>query len=355
MNLAQDLLWLCSIPSLIGEEKALCDAVQARLTRAMLPAPIRRYGDSIVVPVRRGGGGPHVVLGGHFDVVRTEHEGVPRIEGNKLYAPGAADMKSGLSLMLALAEHPQAWPLDLTLVFYAREEGPYADNELGPVLAADPDLSRASIAVMLEPSDNKLQLGCGGSLHAAVQFRGRTAHSARPWQGENAIHKSAALLARLSAFEPVIDEQDGLVWKNVISATMGSGGRARNIIPDLFELNLNHRFGPSTSLARAKQNVLDLVQGEAEVTFVDESPSAPPLRRHALVAALADSGVAAVEPKQAWTDVARFAELGIPAVNFGPGVQAQAHQKNEWTLLPQLDEGLAVLERWLDRIGGGQA
>jgi succinyl-diaminopimelate desuccinylase len=352
MTLAQDLLWLCSIPSLIGEEKALCDAVQARLSRVGLASPIRRYGDSIVVPLTRGSGGPHVVLGGHLDVVRTEHEGAPRIEGERLYAPGAADMKSGLALMLALAEAPRARRLDLTVVFYAREEGPYAENELGPVLAADPELSKASIAVMLEPSDNKLQLGCGGSIHAAVEFRGRTAHSARPWQGDNALHKSAALLTRLSALEPVTDEHDGLTWKNVISATMAKGGRARNIIPDAFELNLNHRFGPGTSVERAKQNVLDLVAGEAEVQFVDVSPSAPPLRHHPLVAALAESGVLAVEPKQAWTDVARFAQVGVPAVNFGPGVQAQAHQKNEWTLLPQLEEGRKVLSTWLDRIGG---
>src|SRR6185369_11733801 len=107
-----------------------------------------------------------------------------------------------------------------------------------------------------------------------------------------------------------------------------------------------------TNIERAQQNVLDLVAGEAEVEFVDVSPSAPPLRHHPLVTALADSGVAAVEPKQAWTDVARFASLGIAAVNFGPGVQAQAHQKNEWTLLSQLDVGRAVLERWLGRIGG---
>jgi succinyl-diaminopimelate desuccinylase len=352
MTLASDLLWLCSIPSLIGEEKALCDAVQQRLSRRPLAAPIRRYGDSIVVPLRRGSGGPRVVLAGHFDVVRTEHEGEPRIEGDKLIAPGAADMKSGLSLMLALAQSDTAWPVDLTLVFYAREEGPYAENELGPVLASDTELSRTEIAVMLEPSDNKLQLGCGGSVHAAVRFAGKTAHSARPWQGENAIHKSAALLSRLVALEPVMDERDGLTWQNVISATMAAGGRARNIIPDAFELNLNHRFGPSTSVERARQNVLDVVAGEADVTFVDISPSAPPLRQHPLVAALAASGVLAVEPKQAWTDVARFAELGIAAVNFGPGVQAQAHQKNEWTLLSQLDVGLAVLERWLHRIGG---
>jgi succinyl-diaminopimelate desuccinylase len=354
MSRAEDLLWLCSIPSLIGEERALCDAIEARLTQCKLAAPIRRYGDSLVVPVRRRSGGPHVVLGGHLDVVRTEHDGPPRIEGDRLYAPGAADMKSGLALMLALAEAEAslASTVDLTLVFYAREEGPYAENELGPVLEADAELRRASIAVMLEPSDNKLQLGCGGSLHAAVRFRGRTAHSARPWQGDNAIHKAAALLARLSELEPVSDERDGLVWQSVTSATMAAGGRARNIIPDQFELNLNHRFGPSTSVESAKQRVLGLVDGQAEVEFVDVSPAAPPLRQHPLVAALANSGVLAVEPKQAWTDVARFAALAVPAVNFGPGVQAQAHQKNEWTLLSQLDVGLAVLQRWLASIVG---
>lgn len=351
MGLSEDLLWLCSIPSPIGEERALCDALEARLSRASLPAPIRRYGDSLVVPLRRGSGGPHVVLGGHLDVVRTEHDGPPRIEGERLYAPGAADMKSGLSLMLALVERAPRYAADLTLVFYAREEGPYAENELGDVLSADTELRETSVAVMLEPSDNKLQLGCGGSLHASVKFQGRTAHSARPWQGENAIQKSAALLARLNALEPQTDERDGLSWKNVLSATLAHGGRARNIIPDVFELNVNHRFGPSTSLERARQNVLDLVAGEAEVEFVDESPSAPPLRHHPLIAALAESGVVAVEPKQAWTDVARFARIGIPAVNFGPGVQAQAHQRNEWTLLPQLETGLGVLDRWLGRLG----
>jgi succinyl-diaminopimelate desuccinylase len=296
-----------------------------------------------------------VVLGGHFDVVRTEHDGAPRIEGDRLYAPGAADMKSGLSLMLALAEGPLPFKLDLTLVFYAREEGPFAENELGAVLAADPELSAVSIAVMLEPSDNKLQLGCGGSVHAAVRFQGKTAHSARPWQGENAIQKSSALLTRLSQLQPVPDERDGLVWQSVVSATMASGGRARNVIPDRFELNLNHRFGPSTSSDGAKKYLLSLVGGEAEVEFVDVSPSAPPLRGHPLVAALAESGVLAVEPKQAWTDVARFASLGVPAVNFGPGVQAQAHQKNEWTLLSQLQTGLSVIQRWLQRIGAGGA
>jgi succinyl-diaminopimelate desuccinylase len=353
MDLAQTLLWLCAQPSLIGEERALADALSQRFTRDALAAPVRRYGDSLVVPLLRGRGGPHVVLAGHLDVVRTQHDGPPRIEGDQLFGAGAADMKSGLCLMLDLiAERPDT-ACDLTLVFYAREEGPYAENELGPVLEQDPELRHAAVAIALEPSDNKLQLGCGGSLQACVRFRGRTAHSARPWQGENAVHKAAPLLTRLAALAPREELVDGLTWNTVTSATLASGGRARNIIPDEFELNLNHRFGPTTSLAEAERAVLDLVAGEADVEFVDRSPSAPPLRHHPLIQKLADSGVAAVEPKQAWTDVARFAALGVPAANFGPGVQAQAHQRNEWTRISQLGVGRVILRRWLSSIGSG--
>lgn len=355
MALVDTLLWLCSIPSPIGEEQALCDDVEARLRSKTLAAPVRRYLNSLVVPVTRGSGGPHIALAGHLDVVRTAHDGPVRVEGDKLYAPGAADMKSGLALMWDVLEQGVPQGLDLTLVFYSREEGPFEENELGPVLAQDPELHKVDMAIALEPSDNKLQLGCGGSLHATVRFHGRTAHSARPWQGENAIHKAHGLLARLSALVPQTIEVDGLTWNNVTSATLGSGGRGRNVIPDTFELNLNHRFAPTVSIEQAEQHVLELVAQEAEVLFTDRSPSAPPFRTHPLVRALADAGVRAVEPKQAWTDVARFAKSGIAAVNFGPGVQAQAHQRNEWTSVAQLTEGRAILQRWLENIAHARA
>ena len=351
--IVETLLWLVSISSFIEEEGPLCDAVQERMSRATLAGPIRRTLNSIVVPVTRGTRGPKIALCGHLDVVRTEHEGLPRIEGDRLFGPGAADMKSGLAVMIDLLEENRTCfesHVDLTLVFYSREEGPFAENELGPVLLADPELSSIDLAVCLEPSDNKLSLGASGSLHAKVLFEGRTAHSARPWQGENAIHKAGEFLVDLGKKLPQTVELDGLTYRSVMSATLASGGRGRNIIPDTFEVNLNARFSPDKTVTQAKAEVLDLVSDRARVTFTDESPSAPPFADHPLVRSLAAAGVVAIEPKQAWTDVARFAAIGVPAVNFGPGDNAQAHQRNESTSVSGLLLGRQIMSTWLSKL-----
>src|SRR5689334_15571404 len=147
ITLNETLLWLCKIPSPIGEEAELCTAVADRLGKVPLAGKVRRYNHSIVVPLTRGTGGPNVALVGHLDVVRTDHDAPPRIEGDKLYGPGSSDMKSGLALMMDVAENAKRPNVDLTLVFYAREEGPFVENELGPVLDADPELGKVDIAV----------------------------------------------------------------------------------------------------------------------------------------------------------------------------------------------------------------
>jgi succinyl-diaminopimelate desuccinylase len=351
-RLAETLRWLCEIPSFTGEEGPIADALEGRLARSSLGGAVRRYGHSLVVPVSRGSGGPHVALVGHTDVVRTQHDGPVRIEGDKLYGPGASDMKSGLAVMLDLLEHEPALcrGVDLSMVFYAREEGPYLENELGPVLDADEELRGLDLAICLEPSDNRMSLGASGSIHAVLHFEGRTAHSARPWQGENAIHKAGPFLTELGARSPRESVIDGLLYRTVTSVTLAEGGRGRNVVPDRFTLNVNHRFAPDTTIAEAQAEIEALVAGRAAIEWRDLSPSAPPRANHPLVVALAESGVAGVEPKQAWTDVARFAQLGIAAVNFGPGVNAQAHQRNEWTSLTTLREGRMILARWLARI-----
>ena len=351
-RLDETLLWLSGIASPIGEEKALADAVEARLRANAACTRVVRIGDSIVADLARVGtatGRPRVGLVGHLDTVRTEN-GPARIEGGRCHGAGASDMKSGLAVMLVLAETVATEHLgcEVTLVFYAREEGPFAENELGRVLAEEPSLAHLALAVCLEPSDNRLHLGCNGSIHATLTFEGKTGHSARPWEADNALSKGAAFLHDLARREPVASVIDGLTYRTVTTATQArDGGRGRNVVPDRFIVNVNHRFAPSTSLEQAQADVRALVGDRAQLEFTDLSPGALPNASHPLVSKLVAIGVRGIEPKQAWTDVARFAALGVAAINFGPGENAQAHQKNESTSLALVHEGYEIFERWL--------
>lgn len=350
--LDETLEWLCAIPSPIGEEEAICDAVQARLSKLPLAAPIRRYGNSIVVPVTRGDGLPRVALVGHLDTVRTEN-GPARIENGRCYGAGASDMKSGLAVMICVAEVlSTVLKCELTLVFYAKEEGPFSENELGVVLAEDPELAHVDLAVCLEPSNNLLHVGCTGSIHATVTVQGRTSHSARPWEGENAITRAAPLLAKIGAIKPEEHVIEGHIYRSVYTVTQAKdGGRGRNVVPDRFVINVNHRFAPDTTLDEAEYNLRTVIGDAGQIEITDLSPPAMPNAEHPLVLALIAAGVKGVEPKQAWTDVARFAQKGIRAVNFGPGENAQAHQKDESTSLALVHEGFAIVKRWLTSLG----
>ena len=198
--LDETLLWLCAVPSPIGEERPLCDAVQARLGRLPLSAPIRRYDNSIVVPVTRRRG-PRVALVGHLDTVRTEN-GPAHISGDRCFGSGASDMKSGLALMIALAETLNLGrPSDAISrsSFTPAKKGPLPRTSSVRSSIATPSSDKSISAVCMEPSDNKLHLGCVGSVHATVTFVGRSAHSARPWEGENAITMAADFLGARSA------------------------------------------------------------------------------------------------------------------------------------------------------------
>jgi succinyl-diaminopimelate desuccinylase len=345
--------WLCAIASPIGEERALCDAVEAWAS-GRFPR-VRRVRNSLVVlvdPEAAGARRPLVALCGHLDTVPVHpgDGGPPRREGGRIVAPGSSDMKSGVAVAMDLAERlpREARFADLALVLYSREEGPFLENELGPVLDASPELRGADLAICLEPTDGRLALGCVGSLHATFVFAGKAAHSARPWQGENAVHRAGALLVHLASRPARDATSGGLPFREVLSATRIEGGRARNVVPDRCTLNLNLRFAPDRSLDEAVREIEELgSRFGAEVEVTDRAPSCPAFADHPLVARLRERAGLEVEPKQAWTDVARLAAAGIPAVNFGPGATAQAHQRGEWVEVAAIARAAAALERFL--------
>ena len=321
-------LQLVRIDSPTRHESEISDFLHERLQGAS-GFVVERIGRALVLRPAERSGRPLVVLGGHVDTVPAVEGNPPRVEGERIYGRGASDMKAGLALMWALADEPVARPrYDLGMVFYDAEEGPYVQNGLGPVLESCPWLEDAALAIMLEPSDNLVHLGCMGTLHARVIFRGRAAHSARPWQGENAIHKAAPLLARLAEMKPAEVDVSGLPFVGVVSATVASGGGSRNVVPDAFTLNVNYRFAPTRPRSEARAFVRELA-GDTELVVDEVCPSGPvPVGNAVLEDLRGRCGVKAAS-KQAWTDVARFAEHGVDAVNFGPGETAEAHQPDE--------------------------
>ncbi len=352
--LRDTLLAITRIPSPIGEEAVLCDYVEARLADSVGSDAITRFHDSLIVHAVKRDDAPHVALVGHLDTVRTRHDGPPRVEGNRLYGAGAADMKSGLAIMLELVERldRKALPCALTLIFYEREEGPFEENRLGPILDTHPALHELDLAICLEPSDNEMQLGAMGSVHATLTFQGRTAHSARPWQGDNALYKAARFIQMLEARQPHDVEIEGHLFREVMTPTVVRGGGPRNVVPDEVDLNVNYRFAPGRTPEEAFSELRDLAGTQCKIQATDLSPAGHPHASDPYVRHLMTCGVRGVRSKQAWTDVARFDAIGVPGVNLGPGTAAQAHQPNEYTELDRLVEGYAIFEQFFTRREG---
>jgi succinyl-diaminopimelate desuccinylase len=355
-DLGNLLLELLAMPCVTGEEGPIASWLEERYGQR--GDRVRRAANSVVVG-ETSGDRPTVLLVGHTDVVPpTPQDLTPRREGELIVGRGASDMKAGLAVAMDAFEDPdlRQGPYNLVLVAYAGEEGAHAGNELGPVLVAMPDLTTAGLAVVLEPTDLQVQLGCMGALHAEVTVAGRAAHSARPWQGANALTAAGELLTELHTMQPQEISVDGLAFLEVFTATrawtgpptsQGGGLGARNVVPDAFTVNINYRFAPDKDLDEAEARVAALVAGRGAVEIVDRAPAGRPRRDAPLVAAFVAATAATVEPKQAWTDVARFSEVGVPALNYGPGLTAQAHQAGEHVPETNLLQARDALGRFL--------
>lgn len=344
-ELAERTLALCRIASPIGSERALADYLETWARGLTPPMDVFRVGHSLYLAPPEDGR-PRVTLLGHTDTVPPHPtDAPPRIEGGRVHGLGSSDMKGGLAVMMALAEAlPRGGPYNLCYVFYEREEGPYLESGLGPLL----DKVRGSrFGIALEPTDGVVHAGCMGSIHATLRFQGKSAHSARPWQGENAIQKAGPFLAELLDTPRREVRYDGLTFYEVMSVTRASGGRARNVVPESMELNLNYRFVPGKSLAQAQEDVRDRVKGRAEVEFVDLAPSGRVCLDNPLFKKLVEATGAPAKAKQAWTDVGRLSEAGIDAVNYGPGETAQAHQAYESAPIDALGVAYETLSRFL--------
>lgn len=340
-DVASICLDLVTTPSEYGEEGPLADLVEARVRG--LGLEVERIGNAVIAG--SGSGDESVALVGHLDTVPNWPDGgASRVDG-RIIGRGAADMKGGVAVMLHLAGTVPAPARRVIYVFYDREEGPNHFNGIHRVLAESRLLApKPTFAVVLEPTGGTIHAGAVGTMNADVIYRGTTAHSARPWEGENAISRAAAeALLRFTAREPIPVEVEGLRYHDVVTVTGIRAGVARNVLPDELHLWVNVRVAPGRSLGAARAEVAELAGEAAEISWLDESPPAPPRVEDPTVARfLARTGLP-VHPKQAWTDVATLQGWGVPAVNYGPGEPSQAHQPDEWVEIALLEECARLL------------
>jgi succinyl-diaminopimelate desuccinylase len=347
-NLVELTMAICDIESVSGNEAALADEVEALLTKCAHLSVVRD-GNAIVASTNLNRSS-RVVIAGHIDTVPVANNLPTQLHHFEreqvIVGRGTVDMKGGVAVMLKLAVELQDPNVDISWVFYDNEEVASELNGLGRLVRNRPDLIQGDFAVLCEPTSALIEGGCNGTIRVEVSASGKKAHSARPWMGENAIHKLAPALEKLASFQPETLTVDGLEYRESLNAVLASAGIATNVIPDLATLTVNYRFAPSRSGEEAERLMREFF-ADYEVTVTDLAVGARPgLNTEPAQAFMASLGTE-VKPKYGWTDVARFSALGIPAVNYGPGDPSLAHADNENVPVGHLFDCEAGLRRWL--------
>ena len=335
---------LVNIESVSGNEQAIADAVESQL-RTLSHLEVSRFGNAVVARTHHGRA-ERVVIAGHIDTVPLNDNLPARRDDKNLHGLGSCDMKGGVAVALRIAATMPVTNRDITFVFYDCEEVEEHRNGLKLLGDSNPELLEADFAILMEPSDAVVEAGCQGTLRVDVTTRGERAHSARSWNGVNAIHAAAAVLDRLTAYEPRRPVIDGLEYREGLNAVFVNGGVAGNVLPDTCTVSVNYRFAPDRSEEEAVAHMHEVFDGfEIEVT--DSAPAAMPGLGVPAAAAFVEAVGGTANPKFGWTDVARFSALGIPAVNFGPGNPLLAHKQEEFVPLEHLAQVEEQMRRWL--------
>ena len=339
---------LMAVPSRSRDEAALAARVETAL-RACAWLDVTRLGDNVVARTALGRT-QRLILAGHLDTVPPAGNEVPRVEGDTLWGVGASDMKGGLAVMLALATTVAAPGVDVTWCFYAREEIGREESGLLELWRQRPDLLEGDAAVLGEPTAGLVEAGCQGTMKVQITLRGVRAHTARPFMGRNAIHRLPPLLARVVGWEGREVVLDGCTYAEQLQVVAVEGGVAANVVPDVVELSLNHRYAPDRSHVEAEAFLHELLDPALELgagdtwAVLDAGDGAPPSLGHPLLKTLVEQSGAPPKAKVGWTDVASFWEHGVPAANFGPGDPLLAHHPDERVTRAELERARRVLE-----------
>lgn len=349
----QSTFELLKIPSPTGDEGQIFQHIKAQILQSWPNAQFLEWQNSLIAKLPTKAGQKNISLVGHIDVVPNFF--MPYEKDGLLYGAGASDMKGSLGVYLQLlTQHGEklCQNHNVSLVFYEKEEQtPMVENGLYALLQKFPEYFKSlDLAIVGEPTDLQVHLGCMGSLHAEFTIQGKACHSARPWNGENAIYKALPFLENISHLPNTAHEICGVVFQDVVQVTELSAEPGRTSLPGWVKGNVNFRFAPVYSTAEAEIILANHFQAQGlkkdEYRFLDVSPAAQVIETDFFKAVLAKLAQP-LKAKQAWTDVAQLAALGVPAFNFGAGLTEQAHKTNEMIPLVNLQKYFEMLQKLL--------
>jgi acetylornithine deacetylase/succinyl-diaminopimelate desuccinylase family protein len=293
--------------------------------------------------------GPTLYFHGHYDVVpaQSPDQFTPRVDGDTLFGRGSSDMKSGLVAMLyaakALRANGAARDRRLGLVFVPDEEtgGTYGSA----ALAASGLLARDAIGMLLpEPTSGVVWNANRGALTLEITVKGRAAHVGLHHQGVNAFERAVTIVNRLLALKQNVDGSILLIGGRV------EAGTNFNVVPDYCRFTIDRRINPAEDFEVEKRRVLEILDIaradgiDLDVRTIQEgraaaSPEDSSLGR-ALAASIAETTgkPASFETCPGLLEIRFYADRGVPAFAYGPGVLAVSHGPREFVRISRMIE-----------------
>jgi len=375
---------LIQTPSPSTQEKAVGERIAAEMKRLdFRNVTIDRIGN--VVGWIGPGKGPLLMFNSHMDTVRVSdpeawsHKpfGADIIDG-VLYGLGACDMKGGLAAMIYGAKLLRDSGMDLMgdlVVACVVQEEPC--EGLGSRVLIEEEGIRPDWVVVGEPTGLDVVRGQRGRIEMRLITHGRSAHSACPALGENAIYTAARLLFGLELLAEQLGNDAFLGPGSLAVTDISSSASSRNAVPDRCELIIDRRLtlGENETKAIAEvQRVIarEGVRAEVEVTeYQATSYSGYPCHNREFYPAwvmaedhpLVLSAVQAVREELKhrprvghWEfsteGVYTAGVAGIPTVGFGPGDPRHAHTADEHVRLDDVHAAAEVYARLASQLLG---
>ena len=353
----------CKDASLTGEEKIAQylegNANSSRLEyKRMKVLPGR---ENLVIRLKPSGNIKNkVMLTPHMDVVpATPNAFVPKIKNGCLFGRGACDTKGSIAsffhAFLRLSKEINR-PKNTEIIFIGLVDEEFGQAGSRALAQKGP---KADLAIAGEPTNLKVVSAHKGNLWIRLATIGKSAHGSTPQHGSNAINKMSPILEALTIEYPklLLERKHPLLGPPTVNIGKIQGGSQPNVVPDSCQIDIDRRTLPGETDESVKKEIKKLFR-ELKINCPEFSRTrtvhCPPLDTDPTLPMVQTFLKASNRRKTIgvpyFTDASPISMGGTPALVFGPGNIAQAHSKNEWVSLEEVEKAEQSIFRFLSNL-----